>query len=92
MENNNNTLAIIALILGIVSLVCAFLFWPVGLICGIVGLILGSKARKSAPGGMATAGFVLSIIGLILSVVLLIVIMSCMAVVGGMALSLAAIA
>lgn len=63
MENNNNTLAIVSLVLGIVSVIFAFVFVWVGLICGIVGLILASKAKKQNPNGMATAGFVLSLIG-----------------------------
>ncbi|WP_207644628.1 hypothetical protein [Christensenella intestinihominis] len=65
--------------LGIIAVVFAFItpLQIVGLICGIVGLVLGVKARKMQPSGMATAGFVLSIIGIILSLILLIVIVAC---------------
>ena len=64
----------------------SFVFVWVGLICGIVGLILASKAKKQNPNGMATAGFVLSLIGLILSVILVIVALACAGmIIGGMA-------
>ncbi len=66
------------LICGIVSLVFAWFFsWAgfgavVGLIAGIVGVILsvmGGKKSKLAgePSGLATAGLVVSIIGLVFS-------------------------
>jgi hypothetical protein len=59
--------AIASLILGLAGL----LFWilPIlGLPVTIVGLVLGIKATNSARKGMATAGVVLCIIGLVLSV------------------------
>lgn len=59
-----------ALVLGILSVITSC--WFVGLILGIIGLVLGNKARRvylSAPNGyngygMANAGRVLSIIGI----------------------------
>ena len=71
MENNKNPLAIAGLVLGIVSVVFAFLYVWIGLITGIVGIVLSAKGRKTpAKKGMATAGLVLSIIGTALSGVL----------------------
>jgi len=79
MDNNNvvqpsqqpgsepeKNLAIASMVLGIVTLVCIFfnVFAWIGLISGIVGLILGIKSKKQAPSGMATAGIVMSAIGL----------------------------
>ena len=65
-----------SLILGIVSLVCSFLGWKVsgvfafiGIATAIVGIILGAKARKISQTGVATGGFVCSLIGLILNAV-----------------------
>ena len=79
-------MAVASLVLGIVSLVsCVIgLGFPVGTICGVVGIILGYMGKKNAPenSGMATAGMVCSIIGTILS---LISIVACTACVGGTA-------
>ena len=66
-----NTNAVAGLVLGIVCLVLSFLPIPIiswlSLPAGIVGLILSVKGRKiQAKKGMATAGMVLSIIGLAL--------------------------
>ena len=67
--NKTNGLAIAGLVLGIVSLV--FCWVPfLGIIAGVVGLILSVMGRKNcAPNqaGMATAGLVLSIVGIVLS-------------------------
>ena len=46
---NKSTFAIVSLVLGIVAIIFAFVFWPIGLVCGFVGLVLGSKAKKQAP-------------------------------------------
>ena len=69
MEGQKNTFAVAGLVLGIVCLI--FLFIPIpysGLISlasGIVGLVLSVKGRKiEYQKGMATAGMVLSIVGL----------------------------
>lgn len=63
-----------SLVLGIVSLVCIWFgyFTLIGIACAVVGLIFGIQIRKAAqlesfkPSSMATAGFILSIIGLAL--------------------------
>lgn len=68
-------LAIGALVCGIIACVCGcgavLMFTPVvGVICGVVGIILAANAKKQGfSGGMQTAGFVLSLIGLILCAV-----------------------
>lgn len=72
MNNNGNSnangLAVAGLVLGIVSLVFAFLYTWIGLIAGIVGIILSVKGRVSVEKrGIATAGLVCSIIGTALS-------------------------
>ena len=75
----SNKLNVWSLILGISSLGGTFTFcwWPfVGLIAigiSIAGLIISSKAKKTNPNKMARTGFILSLIGLILSVILTIV-------------------
>ena len=60
-------MAIAALVLGIVSFFCA------PLITGVLGIVFGCVAKSQGyPGGMATAGIVCGIIGLILWVVMLV--------------------
>ena len=62
-----NTAAVVALVLGIVSLVFDFIFVWIGLIAGIVGIVFAVKGRKiQSKKGMATAGLVCSIIGVCL--------------------------
>lgn len=65
-----------ALVLGIISIVGAFCYGIIGVICGIIGLILANKDRKlyqanpelyaTASYSTLNAGRVCSIIGLIL--------------------------
>lgn len=84
-------MAVAALVLGIISIVCGVfsagsLGWLGGVI-GIVGIILGALARKNGPvekQGMATAGLVCSIIGTILCLLLYI---ACVACIGGLAMT-----
>jgi hypothetical protein len=68
-----------SLVLGIISLVFfwASIFAVVSVICAIIGIVLGSSARKELTPeqgqGKATAGLVCSIIGLVLSVIMLVI-------------------
>lgn len=66
-QKQSNGKAIASLVLGIVSLVCIFLGYGalLGIVLAIIGLIIGTQAKKENPSGMATAGVVLSIIGLV---------------------------
>lgn len=79
-------MAVASLVLGIISLVFAFigLGWLGGII-GIVGIILGALGRKDpAKKGMATAGLVCSIIGTILGLALWIACALCLGSVGAL--------
>lgn len=68
VQQESNGLAVAALVLGILSIVFAFLFTIVGLIAGVVGIILAVQSRKNpAKKGMGTAGLVCSIIGCVFS-------------------------
>ena len=69
-----------SLVLGIVSVV----FWffgigaIIGLVTGVIGLILASNAKKNGfVGGLQTAGFVLSLIGVIGSAVVFVACLAC---------------
>ena len=69
MEKKANNFSVAGLVLGIVACAsgCAIAFPYLGLPAGIVGIILSVKARKggTTKKGMATAGLVLSIIGVV---------------------------
>lgn len=67
-----NTLSIATLVLGIVGIIFDFIFLWIGLIAGIVGIVLGVKARKEEDAqGLAMAGFVCSIIAVAIAGALL---------------------
>lgn len=73
------------MVLGIVSIVLIFFgaYGAVfGLICGVIGIILSIKARNENPTGIATAGFVCSIIGTVLCAVSFV---ACACLLGGLA-------
>ena len=85
-EDTKNSKAVASLILGIVSIICVFFGYGmiVGLILGIVGTVLGAKARKESQTGMATAGFVCSIIGTVLNAAGLVCAIACIGSLAGM--------
>ena len=78
-------MAVAALVLGIIGIV--FSWFPavvIGVPLAIIGIILGIVARKNAtataqPTGMATAGLVVSIIGLVFATLSTITCMACAA-------------
>lgn len=72
MENNQDVpgkgAAVASLVLGIIAVVLWFFGYTsiVSVILGIVGLVCAGNAKKAGfMGGLRTAGFVLSLIGLI---------------------------
>lgn len=67
MGNQSNGKAIASLVLGLLAVACVFFGYGalLGIVLGIVGLVLGIQAKKEQPCGMATAGFVLSLIAII---------------------------
>lgn len=76
MENNGKSLSIAALVLGIIACVLAWFYMIniAALICGVIGIVCAVKGKKlavaaAAPTGIATAGLVLSIIGLCLGAI-----------------------
>ncbi len=78
-------MGVASLILGIISVVIALFisgFGWIAALLGIVGIILGAMARKNGKDGVATAGLVLSIIGVVLGLLLYI---ACVACIGGLA-------
>ena len=73
-----------SMVLGIISVVLWFFGYSalVSVVLGIIGLVLAGNAKKAGfVGGMRTAGFVLSLIGLIGGAVFFI---SCVACVGAL--------
>lgn len=89
MENDNNIpgkgAATASMVLGIISVVLWFFGYSalVSVILGIVGLILAGNAKKAGfVGGMQTAGFVLSLIGLIGGAIFFVACVVCVGAIG----------
>lgn len=66
MENNSNNRAVASLVLGLVSIV-TWLFPIAGYITTILAIVFATKGRHSEKKGMATAGLVLGIIFLVVT-------------------------
>ena len=66
MENNNNNRAVASLVLGSVSIVTLLCPIP-GYITTILAIVFATKGRHSEKKGMATAGLVLGIIFLVVT-------------------------
>lgn len=64
---DRSVMAVISLILGIFSL-AAWLLPICGLPMSVTGLVLGILARQSSRRGMAIAGVIMAIIGLVLTI------------------------
>lgn len=78
-------MGIASLVLGITSILCVIVsFRWLALVLGIVGIVLGVIARKRQGGAMATAGFVLSIIGTSLAVLWFLLWLTVVAWLGGL--------
>lgn len=89
MEENNiipgKGAATASLVLGIISVVLWFFGYSalVSVILGIVGLILAGNAKKAGfNGGIRTAGFVLSLIGLIGGAIFFVACVACVGAIG----------
>lgn len=89
MENDNKIpgkgAATASMVLGIISVVLWFFGYSalVSVVLGIVGLILADNAKKAGfVGGMQTAGFVLSLIGLIGGAIFFVACVACVGAIG----------
>lgn len=89
MENNDKIpgkgAATVSMVLGIISVVLWFFGYSalVSVILGIVGLILAGNAKKAGfVGGIQTAGFVLSLIGLIGGAIFFVACIACVGAIG----------
>lgn len=94
MENNQNVpgkgAATASLVLGIVAVVLWFFGYTsiVSVVLGIVGLICAGNAKKAGfDGGLRTAGFVLSLIGLIGGGIAFVACVACAGVIGAAGLA-----
>lgn len=73
-EEPGHGLAIGGLVCGIVGLVCCFIGYGclIGIVLGIVGMVLASSAKKKGNAeGVRTAGFVLSLVAIIVGAIVL---------------------
>lgn len=89
MENDNKIpgkgAATASMVLGIISVVLWFFGYSalVSVVLGVVGLILAGNAKKAGfVGGMQTAGFVLSLIGLIGGAIFFVACVACAGAIG----------
>lgn len=88
MEQESKTLSIVSLICGIAGIILGFIVPILGIILGILAIIFASMAKKrEVPNGMRTAGFILGIIALIISVIWIIAVATCLAAIGMAAMS-----
>lgn len=84
MEQPKKGFAIASLVLGIVTLVISAWGIP-AIVTGIIGVVLGSLAKKAGnTSTMRKVGFILSLIGLILAIVLLVACTACGASMGSL--------
>ena len=72
-QKQTNVLAGVGLGLGIASILFCCCYGVVGLIFGIAGIICSALSKKKGKSGVGTAGLVCSIIGTVLSVLVLII-------------------
>ncbi|MDO8555640.1 MAG: hypothetical protein Q7R96_00515 [Nanoarchaeota archaeon] len=66
MADKPTNMGTASLVLGIVSIILCWVPF-LGVITGIIGIILAGKQKKIFPTGIATAGFITSIVGLVFS-------------------------
>ena len=78
-----------SLIVGILAIVFAFIFGPVGLVLSIVGMVM---AKRNKATHKTTVGFVLSVVGLIISIIMTIIWVVAIAFIGAMGLGLMSLA
>lgn len=80
-------MGVASLVLGICSVVLAVFFGSAGWLAallGLIGVILGAVANKKQKTGVATAGVVLSIIGLVLGLLFYVACIACIGSLGGL--------
>ena len=89
-QDNGKGLAIASMVLGIVGLVFTFFInGLIGLILGIIGLVLASKSKQQGfVGPIRTAGFVMSLISVIVGVLAFVLLLPPPPPTGPMALTL----
>lgn len=72
-------------VLGIVSIVCAFLFWPAGLVCGIIAIVMaGRQIKQFGPviAQKAKTGRICGIVGTVISALSLVLVIVAVAITG----------
>lgn len=66
-EKRSNALAIVSLVMGILSITLGCCY-GIGFLFAIPGLVCGIIDRRYEPSGLATAGIVCSVIGMVLAI------------------------
>ena len=71
--NKTDALAIVSLVAGILAIVMACCVTYVGIVLGIVGIVCAVMSKKNnGKSGMATAGLICSIVGIVLAIIMII--------------------
>lgn len=73
MKKEDNSFGVASIILGILSIVFASIN---GIIFGIIALVFASKQQKRAPNAWGRRGKVLAIIGIVLSLILTVILLT----------------
>lgn len=75
----SNGMAVAALVLGILAILFGLFIQPIGIILGVLAIVFGIIGRNRAKenpalgrGGMALAGLITGVIGLLISIVILV--------------------
>lgn len=71
-----NSLAVVSLVLGIIAIVLGCCGSWIAIVLGIGGIVCAVLANKEEKTGMAKAGMICSIIGIILAIVVLVVVIA----------------
>lgn len=77
-EHEDNGYGIASLVLGISSIIIPVL----GIVTGILAIIYANKQKKIKPNGMATAGLVTGIVGLVFQAITILIILAIFSFIG----------
>lgn len=67
MQNRNSALSIVSLVMGILAITLGCCY-GVGFLFAIPGLVCGIISKKNEASGLATAGIICSIIGMVIAI------------------------
>lgn len=72
-KKGTDTLAIVSLVLGILAIILGCCSGVLGVILGIAGIICAVLSKKNGKSGMATAGLICSIAGIVIGIAMVVI-------------------